>query len=590
MGENSLRTLSRPNCSPRSSRRDGENTSANDRASVVHGWIPAAGRWIAVDVHEPVPPSRGATVVLAAPPGRERVTMTRTVVHTARALAADGWRVVRFDWSGTGQSPSLQDTCDAQLWAEDLRVVRDWAGTDQPVHGVAFSVAGAYMAADEDSGWLDRLLMAPVSGKQWLRHQSALRRMAGGDLPPRDTAGTELMDLQLSTAGAEAVKAVPAPAQDTARGIRVLAEEHTGSLPLDVHPRVATVPSGLTDTVVAALGEHAPVRTAQADDDAARPRPARSLTLDAHGTAIRLTRTTCGVAERPAIITEPLERRPQAPGLALVSPGSDVMEGAGGLWLRTALLASARGAVCLLAERTDTGELVDATRARDSNPYARHTVTECREIVTQLAALTDGPLAVAGICLGAWGLVAAAPELPAEVTRRLTLYVVNNVAWQREPWRYWRQGLRSGPLAPRLPGEDSPTPEDAPDEAVASSRSLARTFVSRVGTVGRTVVRGTRARAHDASPRMNSLAATVGVIDVPRPALRRLARIPGLTVKAVFGPADAAHCGVTAAQQDARSALVLLEPLDHSVFATASRDTLSRYVVEEVSALVPAGH
>ena len=591
MGENSLRTSSRLNRSPRSSRGAGRTTGASTHATVVHGWIPAADRWIAVDVHEPSEPSRGATVVLAAPPGRERVTMTRTVVHTARALAAAGWRVVRFDWSGTGQSPSLEDTCDARLWAEDLRVVRDWAGADQPVRGVAFSVAGAYMAADEDSAWSERLLLAPVSGKQWLRHQSALRRMAGKDLPPRVTEGTELMDLQLSAEGAAAVKAVPGPEQDAARGIRVLTEESTGPLPLDVHPRVATVPSGLTDTVVAILGENAPARGTQAHD-AATPRPARTITLDVRGTDVRLTRATCGVAERPAIITEPVERSPEAPGLALVSPGSDVMEAAGGLWLRTALLASGHGAVCLLAERTDTGELVDASLTRDSNPYARHTVAESREVVTQLAALTDGPLTAAGICLGAWGLVAAAPELPAEVTRRLTLQVVNNVAWQREPWRYWRQGLRSGPLAPRLPGEDSPTPvpQDAQDGSTPTSRSLARAFVSQVGTVGRTVVRGTRARAHDASPRVNSLAATVGIIDVPRPALRRLARIPGLTVKAVFGPADAAHCGVREATREGRSATVLLEPLDHSVFATASRHTLCRYVVDEVAPQSPAEH
>lgn len=557
---------------------------------VGHGWIPAGERWLAVDVHEPSAPARGATVVVAAPPGRERVTMTRTVLHTARALAADGWRVVRFDWSGTGQSPCLDEACDARCWAEDVRAVREWAGGGHPVHGVAFSVAGALMAADEDHGWAQRILLAPVSGKQWLRHQSALRRMAGADLPPRDTRGTELMDLQLTSEGALAVKAVPAPAEDPARGIRVLSEDLTGPLPLDVHPRAATVPEGLTSTVTRALAEHAPARGAATRQDSAEDEPARSLTLDVHGTAVRVSRATVGHGERPAILTEPVERAAEAPGLALVSPGSDAMETASGLWLRTALLSSGRGAVCLLAERTDTGELVDATLARNSNPYARHTVVECRELVTRLADLTDGPLTAAGICLGAWGLVAAAPELPRAVAERLTLHVVNNVAWQREPWRYWRQGLRSGPLAPRLPGEETPAPEAAAEQGAPATRSPGRVLISRAGSVGRTVVRGTRARAHAASPRINSLAATVGIIDVPQPALRRLARIPGLTVKAVFGPADAAHCHVTAAQQDGRSALVLLEPLDHSVFATASRDTLARYIVDETTALGSTGH
>ena len=35
---------------------------------------------------------------------------------------------------------------------------------------------------------------------------------------------------------------------------------------------------------------------------------------------------------------------------------------------------------------------------------------------------------------------------------------------------------------------------------------------------------------------------------------------------------------------------MLLEPLDHSVFATASRDTLARYIVDETTALGPTGH
>ncbi len=593
-GENSLFSFSGPGRPLRSlltasSNAAGPRHEALD-AGVTHGWIPAGQRWLAVHVHEPAEPSRGAAVVLAAPPGRERVTMNRTVVHTARALAADGWRVVRFDWSGTGQSPATEACCDARLWEQDLRVVRDWAGADQPVRGVAFSVAGAYMAADEDSAWLDRVLLAPVSGKQWLRHQSALRRMAGSSLPPRDTEGTELMDLQLCAEGAAAVRTVPTPVEDPARGLVVLPEESTGPLPLDVHPRVATVPSGVTRAVLTALGPHAPARGTAAPEDAPAPRPARSLTVDVHGTPVRLIHTTVGRDERPAIRTEPVEHTAQAPGLALVSPGSDVMEAASGLWLHTALLASARGAVCLLAERSDTGELVDHALTRDSNPYARHTVVECRELVEQLARLTDGALSAAGICLGAWGLVAAAPELPAEVSERLTLHVINNVAWQRESWRYWRQGLRSGPLAPRLPGDEPSAQPTAPQQDDAAPRPLSRVLLSRAGSVGRTVVRGTRARAHNASPRLNSLAATAGIIDVPQPALRRLSRVPGLTVNAVFGPADAAHCGVREATREGRSAMVLLEPLDHSVFATASRHTLCRYVVDEVAPQSPAEH
>ncbi|RKQ33102.1 alpha/beta hydrolase [Kocuria tytonis] len=582
MGETSVLTYSRLGRSLRPTRN---KTTSDTTAGVSHGWVPAGERWIAVDVHEPALPARGATVVLAAPPGRERVTMTRTVVHTARALAADGWRVVRFDWSGTGQSPAHIDATDAQLWAEDLRVVRDWAGQGEPVSGVGFSLAGALLAADDDAGWAHRLVLAPVSGKQWLRHQSALRRMAGADLPPRITDGTELMDLHLTATGAASVKAVPAPTADGSRRIELLDEAQTGPLPLDVHPRAATVPDRVTSAVVQAVGAQAPARGSETRSAVREPSPAQDITVDVDGAAVRLRRTTNGSAQRPAIITEPLDRAPAAPGLALVSPGSDVMEAAGGLWLRTALLASARGAVCLLAERSDTGELVYDHAPWNTNPYARHTVVECRELLEHIGQLTEGPLFAAGICLGAWGLVACARELPAELAGRLTLYVINNIGWQRAPLRYWRQGVRSGPLAPRLPGEDAPAPtEDAAAAPTGSTgRSLRRVLTTHVGNAARTVVRGTRARAHEASPRVNALAATLGIIDVPHPALRQLSRIPGLTVNAVFGPADAAHSNATPGRTGPRSAMLLLEPLDHSVFATASRNTLTEYVVGEVT-------
>lgn len=588
-GEKPLLTLSGLGRALRPVHGSGTDGAAVVETPVSHGWIPAGDRLLAVDVHEPAAPARGASIVLAAPPGRERVTLTRTVLHTARALAADGWCVVRFDWSGTGQSPASKDVTDAQHWSEDLTAVRDWAGQGQPVHGVGIGVAGAYLAADDDEGWAQRVVMAPVSGKQWLRHQSALRRMAGQSLPPRVAGGTELLDLHLTAEGAAAVKTVPAPAADPARGISILGEEETGPLPLNVHPRVATVPPGVTGAVVAALSEHAPAH----NEGNTSPEPAQQATVEIGGTTVRLRRIEVGADRRPGIVTEPLERAADAPGLGLVSPGSDAMEAAGGLWLDTALLASSHGAVCVLAERTDTGELVRSDRTRNSNPYDRRTVAECRELILLVASLTDGPVTAAGICLGAWGLMAAAHELPAQVSARTTLHVINNVAWQRQPWRYWRQGLTEGPLAPRVPGEDptaaappaSPsTDDDAAAPGASTLGSLRRTLTTQVGNVARTVVRGTRAKAHAASPRVNSLAATLGIIDVPQPELRRLDRVPGLTVNAVFGALDAEFCGVEPGRIGPRSAVLVVDSLDHSMFSTAARRAMAEFTVEHLTA------
>ena len=554
--------------------------------TVLHGWIPAEARWISVDVHEPAVPARGATVVLAVPPGRERITLIRSAVHISRALAADGWRVVRFDWSGTGQSPLVDETIAAEHWTGDLRAVQQWALRDGEVHGVALTLGAAVMTAAEDDGWASRVLLAPVSGKQWVRHQSALRRLGGPGMPAQVKPGTELLDLQLSTEGAATLKALPEPQDDPARHIRILTAEETGELPVNVHPRDAEVPEGLTSAVAAALDSHAPART---QDNPQRLIPQDTIVIPVHGTDVRVRATESGHQHRPAILTEPLDPAPDAPGVGFVSAGSEAMEASGGLWMRTALLASARGAVCLMAERSDANELVWSDKAYDTNPYARHTLTECRELVCHLGELTTGPLSAAGICLGAWGLLAMADKLPDSVSSRLSIYAVNMVTWQSSAWRYWRMGLRTGPLARTLPElADDPHPSlsglNSDGEGGSSSklRALAKMPMALAADLGRTVVRAARSYSVNGSPRVTSLAGALGVIDVPEPMIRRLERVPGLHVDLIFGSEDLELSNVSEGSYGPSTTITHLKQLDHPVLATMARRTLLDYLLDQL--------
>ena len=104
------------------------------------------------------------------------------------------------------------------------------------------------------------------------------------------------------------------------------------------------------------------------------------------------------------------------------------------------------------------------------------------------------------------------------------------------------------------------------------------------------MVRGTRAKAHAASPRVNSLAATLGIIDVPQPELRRLERVPGLTVNAVFGTLDAEFCGAETGRIGPRSAVVVVDSLDHSMFSTAARRAMAQFTVEQLAATSGVSH
>ena len=568
LGENIvLRTPARQR--PHLITRHRHGTAPTD--DVLHGWIHAEGRVLSVAVHQPVGPERNGTVVIAGSPGRERVTMFRTIVDVARTLAADGWRVVRFDWVGTGLSPWTAEAAPAEKWLDDLEVVRAWAAQAGPVHGLGVRLGGSILAASNERGWASRHVWAPVSGKLWLRHQVALRRMAGPELPARVTPGVELMDLQLDPEGAEALKQLPEP--DSSRGLDILNGPQLEPVPVDVHPRVASVPPEAAATIagaVAAVADRLPGSPA-----AVSLIPDHAVELPVGGTVIHLRRARIGRDNRPAVITMPDHPQPAAPGVAFVSLGSEPMEAPGSSWTRAAITASARGAVCLLAERTDTGELVRPGRAQDPNPYVRRTVTESREVLEELARLTAGPLKAAGVCLGAWGLVACVHQLPNHVTQRLSLYAVNNIGWQRAPWRYWRQGLRSGPLSPAIPGQ-------APAEPSSSDPASTPSMEKRLGALARTIVRGTRRAAFNAHPRVTAAAAAVGIIDVPHPLMRRLARIPGLRVDVIFGPADAQHAGVTAGPISTNHRVTVLDPLDHSLHATASRRSMLNHLLVDL--------
>lgn len=552
---------------------------------VGHGWLRRGDRALAVAVHEAAAPARGDTVVIAAPPGRERVTTHRTLLHVARALAADGWRVVRFDWSGTGGSPvpgdPTADDAPAQLWAEDLEAVRAWAAQAGPVHGLGIRLGGSLLAASEGE-WASRHIWSAVSGKRWLRRHGALRRMAGSDLPEREKSGTELMDLHLDPEAAAALKQLPEPVADPARHVSVLEGPAVEALPVDVHPRLANVPPEAAAAVVSALAAEAgprPGGPTTSRDVPLRPEPVVELPVG--DTAVRLRRTRVGGGRRPAVLVEPLDPRSDAPGIAFVSLGSEPMDAPGSLWTRTAVAAAARGAVCLLAERTDTGELVRPGQAQDANPYAHFTLVETREVVEHLARLTDGPLQAAGVCLGAWGLIATAHRLPEDITRRLTLHVVNNIGWRRAPWRYWRQGLRRGPLAPMASSE---TPAEQPAAETPTPRA------GGLATSARTAVRAVRRRALEGSPRVQALAAALGILEVPEPLVQQLAGVPGLHLDLVFGPMDSEHFHVVPGPIGPGCTVTVLDPLDHSLHATASRRNLLEHLLANLPQPSPDAH
>lgn len=569
-------------------------TKSTAGPQVDRGWVTVEDRALAVAVHQPDSHQRRGTVIIAGSIGRERVTTFRTLNRLTHDLAEDGWRVVRFDWSGTGLSPTAGSSAPAQNWGDDLEAVRRWAGAEGPVHGVGIRLGGTLMAAASEEGWATRHIWGPVSGKRWLRHHAALRRLAGSALPEVRTPGCELMDLHVDHVGQEAIKGLVQPTAQPGEGLSILRGPGIDALPVDIHPRLASVPHDALSTVVQALATHSDppgdthkssdpqkprVQPDQQNTSVLRPQPCVELTIGE--AVIRLESVRVGSANRPGVVVAPCHVHPGAPGFAFVSLASEPMESPGALWMRTAAQAATRGAVSLLAARSATGELMESTSRHDPNPYTARTLQESRELLLHLSKLTTGDLHGVGVCLGAWALAACVTKLPPHVTSRLSLILVNNVAWQRQPLRYWRQGIRSGPLSPAVPGEDQ-----APDKTVHAGREPSqrgtRPLEQHIAAMGRTIIRGARKHASRGPLPAIRLAAATGLVDVPHPLMRRLSRIRNLHVELVFGPEDARKNSVTAGVMLDHTNVSILDPLDHSLHAAISRDNVLDFTLAKL--------
>lgn len=68
----------------------------------------------------------GIAVVMCPPFAEEKKTSYRTLYKQAGALAGAGVPVLRFDYSGTGDSPGVFEDGDLGVWADDIRAASEF--------------------------------------------------------------------------------------------------------------------------------------------------------------------------------------------------------------------------------------------------------------------------------------------------------------------------------------------------------------------------------------------------------------------------------------------------------------------------------
>lgn len=146
---------------------------------------------------------RDAGVVVCNAGVQEYTRAHFAVRRLAGAIAAAGFHVLRFDWSGTGDSAGDLEEATADRWCEDLRAaaaeLRELSGVRR-VSAVGYRL-GALLAARAASEGLDLrelvLWDPPLNGSDHLAALRRTEREQRADIPWVVTGADELMGYPL---------------------------------------------------------------------------------------------------------------------------------------------------------------------------------------------------------------------------------------------------------------------------------------------------------------------------------------------------------------------------------------------------------